>query len=276
MNVADFLRSLLARPLACALIVGLALVAGVAGVMTAPRSYQSTTVLVIIPPGSGNPDAMMNPLVNLTNNMAQLAAVVATKMRTDGGSVATAAGGTGEFTVDTTFGDSPTFAQLTSQLVIQAKASNAVTAQRTTQALADYASTALQKIQADSWVPSHNNAVTVTSVTPQPGTEVSNSPIKSGAAYAFATILAGLILLIGYDGPLSKRRGNRSSNNSANGRNSTDGRDSGDHEAGRGGQPDRESIDHTDVWPSDEPTEFAPRQPASFAKDHNHNGRYGQ
>jgi hypothetical protein len=210
MNVASFLRSLLSRPIACALIVVLAIAAGAAGTLSAPHTYQSTAVIVVIPPGSGNPDAMMNPLVNLSSNLAQLAAVVATAMRTEGGSVATAAGGTGEFTVDTTFGDSPTFAQLTSQLMITAKAPDAAAAQRTVQALADFAETSLEKIQADSWVPSRNNAVIVASVAPQPGAEVSTNPIRSGAAYAFATVLTGLLLLIFYDALQARRQRSRS------------------------------------------------------------------
>jgi hypothetical protein len=248
MNVTDFLRSLLSRPLACALIVVLAIAAGIAGVVTAPRVYQSTAVIVVIPPGSGNPDAMMNPLVNLNTNMAQLAAVVATVMRTDGGRIATIAGGTGEFTVDTTFGDSPTFAQLTSQLVIEAKASSAAGAQRTTQALADFASTALAKIQADSWVPSHNNAVIVSSITPQPGTEVSSSPIRGGAAYAFATVLIGVLLLIAYDGLLARRRGARSGSR---------------HTRYNNGH----AVDESEIWPDDDPTAFAPLHPGTPAAE---------
>jgi hypothetical protein len=261
MNVADFGKSLLARPIACALIVALAVLAGIAGVLTAPHTYKSTAVLVVIPPGSGNPDAMMNPLVNLTNNMAQLAAVVATKMRTDGGAVATNAGGTGEFTVDTTFGDSPTFAQLTSQLVIEAKASSAVAAQRTTQALADFADTALQKIQADSWVPSHNNAVIVSSVSPQPGSEISNSPVKSGGAYAFATLLAGVLVLIGYDAWITRRR-DRAANRS---------------ERANAERPMEERIDERteehDAWADDAPMNYGPFHPGMSPTDLHRNGQ---
>jgi hypothetical protein len=247
LNVADFLRSLLSRPIACAVIVVLAIAAGVAGWMTSPRVYQSTAVVVVIPPGSGNPDAMMNPLVNLSSNLAQLAAVVATVMRTEGGSVAAAAGGTGEFTVDTTFGDSPQFAQLTSQLVIQAKAPDAAAAQRTVQALADFAETTLEKIQADSWVPSRNNAVIVASVAPQAGTEVSTNPIRSGAAYAFATVLAGVILLILYDGLLGRRRGSPSGS--------------------RHLRPEGRTIDELRAQADDEPTTITPLHPATPATE---------
>ncbi|WP_319445958.1 MULTISPECIES: hypothetical protein [unclassified Mycobacterium] len=245
MNVASFVRSLLSRPIACAAIMVLAIAAGVAGTLSAPHTYQSTAVIVVIPPGSGNPDAMMNPLVNLTTNMAQLAAVVATKMRTDGGAVATAAGGTGEFTVDTTFGDSPTFAQLTSQLVIEAKASNAVAAQRTTQALTDFASTALQKLQADSWVPSHNNAVIVASVAPQPGAAVSSSPIRSGAAYAFAVLLLGVISLILYDVVRGRLRSTKPN--------------SSKHVRATNGHP----IEESRLWPDDEATMITPLPPSA-------------
>lgn len=176
-----------------------AIIAGVAGVVSAPHNYQSTAVVVVLPPGSGNPDAMLNPLVNMNDNIAQLAAVLATVLRTDGGPVAAEAGGDGGFTVDTTFGDSPTYAKLTSQLAIHATASTPEGAQHAAQALADYVGTALVKIQADARVPSQNNSITVASVTPQTGTEVSNSPLRSGASYAVATLLIGFVLLIAYD-----------------------------------------------------------------------------
>jgi hypothetical protein len=245
MNVADFFKSLLLRPVACALIVVLAIAAGAGGVAIAPRVYQSTAVLVVIPPGSGNPDAMMNPLVNLSNNLAQLAAVVATVMRTQGASVATAAGGTGEFTVDTTFGDSPTFAQLTSQLMIQAKAPDAAAAQRTVHALTDFAATTLTKIQADSWVPSRNNAVIVASVAAQPGAEVSSSPIRSGAAYAFAVLLLGVISLILYD--LVRGRLRSSKPNISR------------HVRATNGHP----IEESRLWPDDEATMMTPLPPSA-------------
>ncbi len=142
---------------------------------------------------------MLNPLVNMNDNIAQLAAVLATMLRAEGGPIAAEAGGDHGFTVDTTFGDSPTYAKLTSQLVIQTTASTSEGAQHSAQALADYVGDALDKIQADAWVPSQNNAITVASVAPQSGTEVSNSPLRSGASYAVATLLIGFVLLIAYD-----------------------------------------------------------------------------
>jgi hypothetical protein len=209
-NVANFVRSLTRRPVACALILVLAIGAGVAGWMSSASVYQSTAVLVVIPPGSGNPDAMMNPLIRLDNDVAQLAAVVATKIKTDGGNQAALhAGGTGEFTVDTTFGDSTRFAQLTSQLVIVATGSDPASAQRSAVALTDFARNSLDKIQASAWVPTRNNAIIVTSVEPQWGSEVPANPLRSAAAYALGTVLAGVVLLLLYEAVSERISGRR-------------------------------------------------------------------
>lgn len=211
MNVAQFLRSLLGRPVICTLIAILAIIAGVAGWMSTSRVYESTAVAVILPPGSGNPDAMLNPLINMNPNLAQLAAVIATALRTEGGQEASvAAGGTGEFTVDTTFGDSPQFAQLTSQLVITTKGNDAESARRSAQALVDFAQARLDKVQADAWVPARNNAIMVTSVQPTAGTELPTSALRRAGAYAVSTALGGLIVLMLYEAALERMgRGER-------------------------------------------------------------------
>ena len=60
------------------LVVGT--VGGVIGAGRAEPTYQSDGIVLIIPPGAGNPSATMNPFVNLDQNMSQLAQALSTRM----------------------------------------------------------------------------------------------------------------------------------------------------------------------------------------------------
>ena len=112
---------------------------------------------------------MLNPLINMNNQVAQLAAVLATAMRTDGAQAAVAAGGTADFSVNTVYGESAQFAQMSPQLVIEAVGPTPDSTRNTTEALVKFARTTLVKLQAYAGVPANNNAVIVVAVDPQPG-----------------------------------------------------------------------------------------------------------
>lgn len=199
MNIAQFLKSLIGRPLACGIIAILAVAAAAFGWQTSSQSYQSTAVAVVIPPGSGNPDAMMNPLIRLDNEVAHLAALVATTLRIDGAQAARSAGGTGDFTVDTTFGDSSRDAQLTSQLVIVARGPDPASAQRGAAALVEVSNAALTRMQASLLAQPGNGATILTAVDPQPGVPVGASPVRRAVSYGLAAVAAGVILLLLFD-----------------------------------------------------------------------------
>ncbi|WP_157890368.1 hypothetical protein [Mycolicibacterium goodii] len=174
-----------------------AVVAGYVGFSSTSSTYQSTAVAVVIPPGSGSPDAMLNPLINLDNDMAQLAAVVATAIQADGGAAAaSAAGGSGNFTVTTTYGDASIYAQLTPQLVITAEGPDPDSARSAAAALVEYARVCLNKIQADSAVPQVNNALLIPSVEPAEGTKIPTSGVRAGASYALGAVLICLLALM--------------------------------------------------------------------------------
>lgn len=197
MNVAQFLGSLLRRPIALTLLAISAVVAGYAGLSSTSSTFESTTVAVVIPPGSGSPDAMLNPLINLDNDMAQLAAVVATAIQADGGVAAAAgAGGTGNFTVNTTYGDASMYAQLTPQLVITAEGLDPESARRAAVALVEYARVCLNKIQAESAVPEMNNALLIPSVEPAEGSKIATSGVRAAASYALGAVLICLLALM--------------------------------------------------------------------------------
>lgn len=200
MNVAQFLRSLFRRPFALTCLAIIAAIAGCVGFTSASAVYQSTAVAVVIPPGSGSPDAGLNPLINLNNNTAQLTAVIATALQSDGGHKAAAdAGGSGNFTVNTTFGDAAVFAQLTSQLVIVAEGPDPDTARAAAAALVEYARRCLNKIQLDSAVPVVNNALLIPSVEPSQAVQLPTSGVRAGASYGLGALLGGLAVLLMFD-----------------------------------------------------------------------------
>lgn len=197
MNVAQFLRSLLRRPFALTLVAITASIAGYIGISSTLPLYQSTAVAVVIPPGSGSPDAGLNPLINLNNNMAQLTAVVATSTQSDAGHQAAAdAGGTGNFTISTTYGDASLYAQLTLQLVIVAEGTDPDSARAAATAVVEYARTCLNKIQLDSAVPVVNNALLIPSVDPSQSVQLPTSGARAAATYALAAILVTLVVLL--------------------------------------------------------------------------------
>lgn len=196
-NVAHFVRSLVRRPLALTAIAIATAIAGYIGASSASSVYQSTAVAVVIPPGSGSPDAGLNPLINLNNNTAQLTAVIATALQSDGGTQAALdAGGTGNFTVTTTFGDAAVYAQLTSQLVIVADAPDPDHARAAAAALVEYARSRLNKIQLDSAVPVVNNALLIPSVEPSQAVKLPTSAIRAAASYALGAFLGCVTLLL--------------------------------------------------------------------------------
>ncbi|WP_233213688.1 hypothetical protein [Mycobacterium hubeiense] len=200
LNVAQFLRSLLRRPAALAFLAIITMIAGYVGWSSTSSVYQSTAVAVVIPPGSGSLDAGLNPLINLNTNMAQLTAVVATALQSDGGHrAAKEAGGTGNFTVNTTFGDQAVFAQLTSQLVIVADGTTPDSARSAAAALVEYARSCLNKIQLDSAVPVENNALLIPSVEPSQAVTLPTSAVRAAAAYALGALLGGVALLLLFD-----------------------------------------------------------------------------
>ncbi|MDV3125581.1 hypothetical protein M1247_11710 [Mycobacterium sp. 21AC1] len=153
-------------------------------------------------------DAGLNPLVNLNNNMAQLAAVVTTALQSDGGrKAAMDAGGSGNFTVNSTFGDATLYAQLTSQLVIVADGPDPDAARRAAAALVEYARGCLNKIQRDSAVPEANNALLIPTVEPAEAVQLPTGGVRAAAAYGLGAVLGGMALLLILDAVRESIRG---------------------------------------------------------------------
>ncbi|WP_039994026.1 hypothetical protein [Gordonia otitidis] len=53
---------------------------GILGAQRAQTTYQSSATILVIPPGAGNPNATLNPFVNLDQNVSQLAQALSTRM----------------------------------------------------------------------------------------------------------------------------------------------------------------------------------------------------
>ena len=248
LNVAQLLRSLLVHRVALAMVAILAVLAGVAGWMSVSPVYRSTTLGVVIPPGGGDPDAMHNPLINLTFEVSQLALVVGTALQSEGGKQAAVdAGGTGEFTVEATFGTSSSFEQLTPQLNISADASSPESARRSAQALAEYAGGILNKMQLDAGVPVENDARLVWAVAPQAGERVPAGRTRRAGAYAVGTILAGVVLITLFDALLERRRGGPNTGRRQTGSDDDDG--TAPKAADVGGAADRHLLTPRTVGP---------------------------
>lgn len=197
MNVAEFLRGLVRRPIVCAIVAVLAVLAAAAGWLSAKTEYQTTAAAVVIPPGSGSPDAGLNPLINLNNDMAQLAVVISSAMQSQPARQAVEdAGAASDYTISTTAGDVSSFAQLSAQIVMTTHGPDAESSKNGAQALIDFARDRLVAVQRDAAVPPRNNALLVVSTEPEPGSAVSTSPLRTAVSYAAVAVVLAVVVLI--------------------------------------------------------------------------------
>ncbi len=211
MNLAEFVAKFLRRPILLAVIVILAVVAGVLGMKSAKAEYETTATMVVIPPGSGSPDAGLNPLINLNNNIAQLAVIVATTVQTtDAANHLTERNGARITAVTTTAGDASSFAQLSPQIVFTTRAADPDSARLGAESVIDYAREQLIRIQAEAAVPPRNNALIVVGAKPAMGEPVGKGGPKAAAAYALAVVTGGILAILIADAILEWWRRRRS------------------------------------------------------------------
>ncbi|MBJ8340473.1 hypothetical protein JGU71_16400 [Antrihabitans sp. YC3-6] len=197
MTVAEFLSKLVRRPLAGAVLILLAIAAAAYGWTSTTAKYESTAAVVVIPPGSGDADAGLNPFINLNNNMAQLAVILGSAAQSSAARQSVEdAGATADYTVDTVAGDSSSFSQLSPQLVIVTHGPDPESSRRGAVALIDFTRARLEKIQLDAAVPPRNNALLITTTDPLQGEVVATSPIRSAGAYFGAALIAGILFLL--------------------------------------------------------------------------------
>lgn len=203
MDVRDLFRSLFRRPLAVAVVVAFVIAAAVLGWHSANTSNQSSAVVVVIPPGAGNPDAGLNPFINLNNNIAQLATVLASVMQSGPAMAAVeATGASGDYTVSSITDDHSSSPQLSTQVQVAVTGPDADTSLAGANALLDFADGQLHDIQTHAGVPASSLAQMVVSVEPEQGVPLARNAVRAAGAYAVAAALAGLLLLILLDGAI--------------------------------------------------------------------------
>jgi hypothetical protein len=154
-------------------------------------------------------------MLYLDSNQSQLALVLANALKSDRGKrVVLSAGGNGDFTVDSTSGDIQ-YQNLTPQLTITAVGSDPESAQRSVNALVEFARTILDTLQLEAKVPPENKAWITSTVESQAGERLPTNGARRAAACAVGAILAGVVLILLSDAFLERRRGrNRSQNRS--------------------------------------------------------------
>lgn len=207
MNVDELVRATLRRKLACCIAVLCALGAAVYGFLSSSVTYESSAVAVVYPPGAGDIDAKLNPFVNLNDNMAQLAAVTATLLEsTQAAALVEQAGAAPDYTVTSTLGDTASALRLSPQLSITTTGDTPEAAQAGAQALLDFASVALAKLQVQTGVRPNTEASITTAVSPGPGSVVPSSPVRSAGAYGLAVLVLGTLAIVSVGTVLDRKR----------------------------------------------------------------------
>jgi len=209
MNVADLGRTLLRRRVFTAAAVVVALLAGVLAWSAAQSSRQSTATVVIVPPRVSDDAAGRNPLLNLSNNLAQLATVLASALQSGPVNDALAAGGnTASYTVSNVTSNNPSFAQLSPELQFTTSARSGAVTQRTAEALVAQATTQLDVLQRKTAVPAGSRATIVEVAAAGPGSVVGSGRLRAAGAVGIVVLVLGLVLVLLGDAllPLYRRR----------------------------------------------------------------------
>lgn len=211
MNVDELVRATLRRKLACLVAVLCALGAAAYGYTSSTVTYESSAVAVVYPPGAGDLDAKLNPFVNLNDNMAQLAAVTATLMQSaEAGALVEEAGAEPVYTVTSTLGDTASALRLSPQISITTTADTPDGARAGAQALLDFSSVALARLQVQTGVRPNTEASITTAVMPGPGTVVPSSPVRAAGAYGLGVLIVGMLAVVCFGTILDRKRASAS------------------------------------------------------------------
>lgn len=206
MDVTDLLRRLARRRRAVIAVAVVAIVAAGIAWLSAGTSQQSSAAVVIVPPQLGSAVVYENPLLNLDNNLAQLATVLSASLESsDVGNALQEQGATATYSISTVTGNDPSFAQLSPQLVFTVTGSDASLAQRTATALVAQARSQLSSLQAQANVPSTARATLVQVVPPTDGQSVGGGRLKSSGSVFLAILILGLLGVLLADELLRRR-----------------------------------------------------------------------
>ena len=197
MNVAGFVRTVLAKPLVLVVLVVVTAAAGAVGWSSTSPHYVSGGAVLVIPPGAGNTDAGRNPFANLNGGPPLLAHVLATSSGSpEARDKVAATGAQPDYQLSTLAGDSSSFNQLSPQITFQVSGPDPETAQRGSQALVAFMREELRKMQVQAGVADGTFADLRVTVEAQPGTEVPAKSARTAASYGMAAAALVIIALL--------------------------------------------------------------------------------
>lgn len=206
MDVTDLVRRLARRRWAVLLVVVVAVAAAAVTWLGSGASQQSSAAVVIVPPTLGTAVADENPLLNLDNNLAQLATVLSAALQSaDVGAALEAQGATATYSISTVTGTDPSFAQLSPQLVFTVTGSSAAVARRTASALVGQARSQLLSLQQQADVPGDARATLLQVVPPTAATSIGGGRVKSAGSVFLALLVLGLLAVLLADALLGRR-----------------------------------------------------------------------
>ncbi len=201
------LKSILRNRATTIAVIIFILCAGVVGALVgkakAKMVYESSAVVMVIPPGAGNSDATMNPFVNLDSRIVQLALALTTSMNSAAnaaamGPIDPAVTNLSVDTVKTSMASAD--AGNTAQIQLVAQATDPTVARQYADGLTSAAGTRLHDMQAAAGVRGATFASLVVVSPPSDAQPISSSQTRSilsaaVIAMAVAAVLAFLALL---------------------------------------------------------------------------------
>jgi len=212
MRVDELLRSLLRRPLALLLILGVACGGAYYGWTHATNTYESSATVLIVPAGSDvtppNGAVPDNPLARLDYNISQLALVVGSQLNSDAvRDQVVAVGGDAGYTADTLSSDNSAVAQLSPLVKITATSATADGAQQAIGVLIDQASAQLAAVQSASNVVPGGQAQAVVAAPATASTVVGSPQLRAAGVLGIAGGFAALLLMVMVQPLFGRKRG---------------------------------------------------------------------
>lgn len=178
------------------LVVGT--VGGVIGAWRAEPTYQSDGIVLIIPPGAGNPSATMNPFVNLDQNMSQLAQALSTRMAAPDvvERIHQQAPSVVNYQAQVRYDQSVVNPAPTSQLQFTVQGTDAQATRDVVAQLMVLADEELSRIQTHAGVTQSTLADAVVLVQPTEPQVMPVSSLRAAGMAAVAAVLLGLVLIV--------------------------------------------------------------------------------
>lgn len=182
---------LLRRWLAVGAVLLVGLTAGSFGWKSTSVWYESSGVVLVIPPGAGNPDARNNPF-NRLDTTSQFANALAVIAYGDEGraTVAKTGASSSDYTVFRVAGQGPTSSQLSAQIRISVRGPGPWVAREGAMALIDLMRTRLRSLQRDAGLVDGTYADFRVTVEPDPGEAGSGDRVRSAVGMAIGAVLA--------------------------------------------------------------------------------------